>query len=84
MVVKIDGKTYYWTLEICRAANISRSTLLRRLKEGVLTKTLRDRRGWRLFSEKDLSVILAETGRTSIEEEPTTNKGEGKITLDTT
>jgi len=67
MPVKIDGEVHYWTLEVCRKANISRSTLLRRLEEGVLTKIRRDRRGWRLFTENDLSVIIAETERITVE-----------------
>jgi len=42
----------------------------RRLEEGVLTKIRRDRRGWRLFTENDLSVIIAETERITVEEKP--------------
>jgi DNA-binding transcriptional MerR regulator len=68
MPFNIDGEVYYWTLEVCQKANISRSTLLRRLDEGVLDKVRRDRRGWRLFSEDDLRSIVAETKRISIEE----------------
>jgi len=70
MSVKIDGETYYWTLEVCRKANISRSTLLRWLKEDVLATTRRDRRGWRLFTEKDLIAIIAETRKMTIQEKP--------------
>jgi DNA-binding transcriptional MerR regulator len=64
MSVVIDGKKYYWTLEFCQKARISRSTLLRWLKGGILEEPIRDRRGWRIFSEEDLKRIKAEVGRT--------------------
>jgi len=70
MPIKIDGEVHYWTLEVCRKANVSRSTLLRRLNEGVLTKIRRDRRGWRVFNENDVSVIMAEIERITVEETP--------------
>ena len=64
MSLVIDEKKYYWALEICRQAHISRSTLLRWLKKGVIEEPTRDRRGWRIFSEVDLERIKAEVGRT--------------------
>jgi DNA-binding transcriptional MerR regulator len=70
MPVKINGEVYYRTLEVCRKANISRSTLLRWLENGLLTKTRRDRRGWRLFTESDLRAIVAEVERINVEEIP--------------
>jgi DNA-binding transcriptional MerR regulator len=70
MPVKINGEVYYRTLEVCRKANISRSTLLRWLENGLLTKTRRDRRGWRLFTENDLRAIVAEVERINVEEIP--------------
>lgn len=36
MPVVIDGRVYYRPLELCKKANVSRSTLLRWLKEGIL------------------------------------------------
>jgi DNA-binding transcriptional MerR regulator len=68
MPLEIDGETYYWTLEVCRKANVSRSGLLRLLKDGLLDKMRRDRRGWRLFTENDLRVIKAEINRIKVEE----------------
>lgn len=64
MSVVIDGRVYYWTLELCKKANVSRSTLLRWLKGGILKEPIRDRRGWRIFSEKDVDAIKAEVERT--------------------
>jgi DNA-binding transcriptional MerR regulator len=64
MPVEIDGKKYFWALEVCRQARISRSTLLRWLKRGVIQEPIKDRRGWRIFSEEDLIIIRAEVERT--------------------
>ena len=67
MAVEINGKTYYRTSEICVKAGISRATLFRWLKAGVLKKTLRDRRGWRMFTEKDLELMRAEAEMIKVE-----------------
>ena len=61
MSVEINGKTYYRTAEICAKAGISRATLFRWLKAGVLKKTYRDRRGWSMFTENDLNTMRAES-----------------------
>ena len=61
MLVEINGKTYYRTAEICAKAGISRATLFRWLKAGVLKKTYRDRRGWRMFTENDLNTMRSES-----------------------
>lgn len=63
MPIDIDGRTYYRTLEVCKKANISRATLFRWLKRGILEKRLRDRRGWGLFTEEDLKKIGTEATR---------------------
>jgi DNA-binding transcriptional MerR regulator len=43
---------------------VSRSTLLRWLKQGVLKDAShRDRRGWRLFTQTDIQRIEAEANR---------------------
>jgi predicted site-specific integrase-resolvase len=45
-------------------AGISRSTLLRWLRRGILKDAShRDRRGWRLFVESDVSRIADESHR---------------------
>ena len=64
MPVEFDGKVYYWTLEVCQEAHLSRSTLLRWLKCGVVEEPIRDRRGWRIFREEDVQKIKAEIRRT--------------------
>ncbi len=67
MTINIGGKTYYSTLEICEKAEISRSTLLRWIKTGILQKNHRDRRGWRIFTETDLKTIIARASRIDVE-----------------
>jgi len=63
--IEIDGKTYWWMLEVCRTARVSRSTLLRWLKRGIIGEPLRDRRGYRIFSQAEADRIRAEVERTN-------------------
>ena len=64
---EIDGKKYYEATEVCEKAGISRPTLFRWLKRGLLVRMYRDRRGWRLFTEEDLNKIQAEATRIEID-----------------
>lgn len=70
MPVEIGGKVYYRTSEASRKAGISRATLLRWLKAGILKKLSRDTRGWRLFTEEDLNKIRMKANKVEIKEEP--------------
>jgi predicted site-specific integrase-resolvase len=64
MPVNLNNKTYYRTSEVCQIARISRSTLLRWLKEDSLDiSDCRDRRSWRLFSEKDVNTLVSEANK---------------------
>ena len=57
----INGQVYFTTSEACRKAGISRATLFRWIKVGIVKDVaLKDRNGWRLFSEKDIAAIQAE------------------------
>lgn len=59
--VIINGQTYYRTAEACRMARISKNTFLRWVREEIFADVeLRDRRGWRLFSNDDLDKLKAE------------------------
>jgi len=61
MSVTMRGQTYYRTVEVCAMVGISRSTLLRWFRRGILEDVShRDRRGWRLFAESDVSRIADE------------------------
>jgi adenine-specific DNA-methyltransferase len=68
MPIEINGHTYYRTSEACTKTSVSRATLFRWLKTGVLRRTRRDRRGWRLFTEDDIKEIQAEARRIEFEE----------------
>jgi len=70
MPIEIDGKVYYRTQEVFRKVGISRATLLRWLKAGVLKRLSRDTRGWRLFTEEDLNKIQMKATKVEIKEEP--------------
>jgi len=64
MPVTINGQTYYRTVEICRTVGISKSTLFRWLKQGILNKCeRRDRRGWRLFTRDEIDGLKREVNQ---------------------
>ncbi|MCK4369035.1 MAG: helix-turn-helix domain-containing protein [Dehalococcoidales bacterium] len=64
MSVIINSQTYYRTTEACDMVGVSRSTLLRWLRQGILKDSShRDRRGWRLFTQADIKRIEAEANR---------------------
>ena len=65
---EIDGQRYYSATEVCRGVAISRPTLFRWLKRGLLTKLHKDRRGWRIFTEEDLRRVRLETSRIDVQE----------------
>ena len=63
--VEINNETYYLTGEACEMAGISRGTLLRWIKTSVIPEVnMRDRSGWRLFSEAEIEKIKAEAQKT--------------------
>jgi excisionase family DNA binding protein len=66
MSVAINGQKYYRTSEACRMAGISRTTLLRWLRQGNLKlPEYRDRREWRLFTSDDIDKLNQEANRIS-------------------
>lgn len=66
MPVTVNGRKYYRTAEVCRMVGISRTTLFRWLTEGVFNEPEhRDRRGWRLFTEEEVSRMETEANRIS-------------------
>jgi excisionase family DNA binding protein len=67
MTKEINGQTYYRTSEVCETIGISRSTLFRWLKNGILPKCCHDRRGWRLYTEEDVIMIRAERNKLETE-----------------
>jgi predicted site-specific integrase-resolvase len=64
VAIKINGQTYYRTLEACQISGISRATLFRWFKAGVIEDAMsRDRKGWRLFTKSDIDRIESEVIR---------------------
>ena len=64
MPIMTNGIKYYRTGEVYRMVGISRNTLFNWLQRGVLGENeLRDRRGWRLFTQDDVEALKTEAGR---------------------
>ena len=64
MPVTLNGQTYYRTTEACQMVGISRTTLLRWLKNKSLNMPeYRDRRKWRLFTENEIRILDQEANR---------------------
>ena len=71
MTITIDGQNYYRTTEVCKAAGISRATFHRWLQDGILEDIeLRDRKGWRLFTNEDINKIISEAAKVSRQQPP--------------
>jgi predicted site-specific integrase-resolvase len=65
MSVSVDGQSYYRTAEVCRMVGISRNTLFRWIKEGIIIEPARrDWRGWRLFNQVQVDQLKAKTSQT--------------------
>jgi len=70
MPIEINGQLLYSTTETCERVGISRATLSRWIQKGVLNKIRRDRRGFKLFTEEDLSALTARSEIINVEEIP--------------
>ena len=64
MPVKINGRIYYRTAEVCQIVGIGKSTLFRWIRQNVVKDAeYRDRKGWRLFAEVELLSLKSETNK---------------------
>jgi predicted site-specific integrase-resolvase len=64
MPIKIDGRVYYRTAEVCQIVGIGKSTLFRWIKQDIVKDAeYRDRKGWRLFAEDELLSLKSETNK---------------------
>jgi predicted site-specific integrase-resolvase len=62
--VKFKDQEFYLISDVCRMTGVSRSTLWRWTKSGILQDAAkRDRRGWRLFTAADVVKIDDEAHR---------------------
>lgn len=58
MPITLRDQTYYRTAEVCEITGLSRTTLWRWMKKGILEDSAKkDRRGWRLFTDEDIRKI---------------------------
>ena len=65
MSIQEGNRTYYRTSEACQIAGISRATLFRWFKAGIIHDAMdKDQNGWRLFSDGDVGMMksVAERG----------------------
>jgi predicted site-specific integrase-resolvase len=64
MPVKINGRMYYRTAEVCQIVGIGKSTLFRWIRQSIIKDAeYRDRKGWRLFTEDELVSLKSETNK---------------------
>ncbi len=71
MPVAVNGQTYYRTAEACQMAGTSRNTLFRWIREGFFADVgLRDRKGWRLFTEGDIRRLKEEVNKIQPQDAP--------------
>ena len=64
MPVKINGRIYYRTAEVCQMVGIGKSTLFRWIRQNIVKDAeYRDRKGWRLFTEDELLSLKSETNK---------------------
>jgi len=64
MPVKINGRIYYRTAEVCQIVGIGKSTLFRWIRQNIVEDAkYRDRKGWRLFAEDELLSLKSETNK---------------------
>jgi excisionase family DNA binding protein len=64
MPVRINGRIYYRTAEVCQMVGIGKSTLFRWIRQNIIRDAeYRDRKGWRLFAEGELRSLKSETNK---------------------
>ena len=64
MPIKLNGNEYYRTAEACAIAGVSRNTFLRWVREKIFADvSIRDRKGWRLFTTGDVDRLRTEVNR---------------------
>jgi DNA-binding transcriptional MerR regulator len=64
LAVIFKNQKYFRISDVCRLTGVSRTTLWRWTKAGILKDAAkRDRRGWRLFTAADIRKIESEAHR---------------------
>ncbi|MFQ5924157.1 MAG: MerR family transcriptional regulator [Anaerolineales bacterium] len=52
-----NSKGRFKTIEVCKLFDVSRATLFRWEREGLISGPIRDWRNWRLYTQKNISEI---------------------------
>ncbi len=52
------SKKEFTPTDVCKEVGISKNTLFRWEREGLIPSAKRDWKGWRVFSEEDLQEVL--------------------------
>ena len=66
MPKQIGKKTYYRTTEAAEMAGISKGTLFRWLRVGIISDAeVKDRNGWRLFTRSEVENMRAIANKTT-------------------
>lgn len=61
MPLQLDGNVYFRSMEVSEMTGVSKSTIHRWMREGIIPQArFRDRNGWVLFTEEDIDRIRAE------------------------
>jgi excisionase family DNA binding protein len=60
--VRVTTRRIYSTEEAAEKLGISKSTILRWLKQGRIEEVRRDRNGWRVFTAADIETIKKRVG----------------------
>lgn len=69
-MLSIGDKKYYQTNEACVIAGITKNTFFRWVDQGVFRDVaLRDRRGWRLFTQADMERLKAEANKVQTDQQ---------------
>jgi excisionase family DNA binding protein len=64
MSVSINHKTYFTITEACAIAGTHRNTVLRWIREGRFVDVkIRNRNGWRLFTNNDIKRLKSEINK---------------------
>ena len=70
MSLKLEEQNLFSISEACKIAGISRPTFLRWVQQGKFTDVkYRDRNGWRIFTEDDISRLKSSVDQVSANRE---------------
>ncbi|MBM4134827.1 MAG: MerR family transcriptional regulator [Nitrospira sp.] len=57
MIVQANSKKRFKTIEVCKLFDVSRATLFRWEREGLISDPPRDWRNWRVYTDQNIKEI---------------------------